>query len=112
VNAGIDPDLFERQINQESGFNPKAISPMGAEGISQFMPDTARGLGIDPWNASDALKGAAQLMARYTAKYRDYSKSLAAYNAGTDALEKAMARYGLIGVSGYLMRLNAISLRL
>jgi soluble lytic murein transglycosylase-like protein len=41
TNAGINPDLFERQINQESGFNPDAVSPAGAIGISQIMPSTA-----------------------------------------------------------------------
>ena len=38
TDNGISADLFERQINQESGFNPDAISPAGAIGISQFMP--------------------------------------------------------------------------
>lgn len=35
---GLDPDVFERQIDQESGFNPQAVSPAGAKGIAQFMP--------------------------------------------------------------------------
>src|SRR5207253_138511 len=50
----LDPDLFVRQLNQESGlqpFNPDGsvkTSPAGARGIAQFMPDTARGMGINP----------------------------------------------------------------
>ena len=39
---GLDPDIFMRQIQQESGFNPTAKSPAGAAGIAQFMPATAR----------------------------------------------------------------------
>lgn len=94
LDNGIDPDLFERQINQESGFNPSAISPMGAQGISQIMPATARGWNVDPWNAADSLRAAAHAMATYQSAYGSYEKALAAYNAGTDTLNRAMAQYG------------------
>jgi len=89
TGAGIDPDLFARQINQESGFNPNAGSPAGAQGIAQFMPDTARGLGIDPTDPGQALPAAANLMKSYLAKYGgDWSKALAAYNAGPGNVDK------------------------
>jgi soluble lytic murein transglycosylase-like protein len=94
TNAGIDTDLFERQIQQESGFNPRALSPAGAEGIAQFLPATAAGLGIDPWDPAQALRGAAQLMSRYQSRYGDYSHALAAYNCGTDCLQYAMRACG------------------
>jgi soluble lytic murein transglycosylase-like protein len=90
VQAGIDPDLFERQINMESGFNPNAYSSAGAEGISQFEPSTAQGLGINPYDPVQALRGAAQLMASYNAKYGDYKMALAAYQCGTGCLQSAM----------------------
>lgn len=81
--AGISPDIFVRQINQESGFNPYAISPAGAIGIAQFMPGTAAELGINPRDPVAALRGAARLMAQYIHQYGgDYAKALAAYNAG------------------------------
>lgn len=93
--AGIPPEFFVRQINQESGFNPNDLSPAGAEGIAQFMPETARGLGIDPWDPVQSLWGAAQLMARYTHNYGgDYAKALAAYNGGTGTLQAAIAACG------------------
>jgi soluble lytic murein transglycosylase-like protein len=93
--AGIPPDLFLRQINQESGFNPDSLSPAGAEGIAQFMPDTADGLGINPWNPVDALAGAAQLMARCQHNYGgDYAKALAAYNGGSGTLQHCLRQYG------------------
>lgn len=95
VDAGIDPILFERQINEESGFNPSIVSGEGAVGIAQFLPSTAQGLGIDPWNAEQSLRGAAQLMSRYQAKYGSYQHGLAAYNCGSGCLESAMARCGL-----------------
>jgi len=44
INAGISPDYFVRQINAESGFNPRAVSPSGAIGIAQFIPSTAASL--------------------------------------------------------------------
>jgi soluble lytic murein transglycosylase-like protein len=95
VAAGIPPDLFERQINQESGFNPYAQSPAGAQGIAQFMPATAAGLGIDPWDPVQSLWGAAQLMARYRDNYAgDYAKALAAYNGGSGRLAWAMQQCG------------------
>jgi soluble lytic murein transglycosylase-like protein len=82
--ADVDPDIFERQIQEESGFNPKALSPAGAEGIAQFMPQVAASLGVNPWDPVSALAGAARLMASYLRKYDgDYAKALAAYNAGS-----------------------------
>ena len=86
---GIDPDIFVRQIQQESGFNPSAQSPAGATGIAQFMPDTARGMGIDPSDPYAALDAAARLDASNLQKYGgDYSKALAAYNAGGGNVDK------------------------
>src|SRR4051812_23123025 len=84
IEAGLSPQLFVRQIQVESGFNPAAVSPAGAVGIAQFLPSTAAGLGIDPWNPQQALVGAARLMASYVQQYQgDEAKALAAYNAGT-----------------------------
>lgn len=84
---GIDPDIFARQINAESGFNPTARSPAGALGIAQIMPDTARGWGVDPMNPIAALDAAAQNMARYIRDYGGWENALRAYNAGPGAIE-------------------------
>jgi hypothetical protein len=86
--AGVDPDLFEAQINQESGFNPTARSPAGASGIAQIMPATARGWGVDPMNPEAALRAAARNMATYQKKY-GIEGALRAYNAGEGAIEKS-----------------------
>jgi soluble lytic murein transglycosylase-like protein len=91
IKAGINPQYFIKQIQQESGFNPWVTSPAGAEGIAQFMPATAASLGIDPWNPTQALYGAAKLMADLkTQFYGSYAKALAAYNAGPGAVENAV----------------------
>lgn len=88
LQMGIPPATFVRQINQESGFRPDALSPAGAEGIAQFMPATAAALGIDPWNPISALAGASRLMANLAHSYQeDYAKALAAYNAGSGAVD-------------------------
>ncbi|HEU5383611.1 MAG TPA: lytic transglycosylase domain-containing protein [Ktedonobacteraceae bacterium] len=95
IQAGISPTIFVKQINQESGFNPNAKSPAGAEGIAQFMPSTAAGLDIDPWNPTQALQAAARMMASEVRHYgSDYQKALAAYNAGSGAVQNAINACG------------------
>jgi len=79
---GIDPNVFLRQINQESGFNPNARSSAGALGIAQFMPGTARAMGVNPMDPASALDGAARLMAQNLQKYGSYQAALSAYNSG------------------------------
>jgi len=86
--VGIDPDIFTRQIQQESGFNPNAKSPAGATGIAQFMPGTAQGMGIDPSDPYAALDAAAKLDRQNLEKYGDYRSALAAYNAGGGNVDK------------------------
>ena len=94
-NVGISPDYFVRQINQESGFNPNALSPAGAEGIAQFEPGTAAGMGINPWNPIQALQAAAHLMASYNRTYNgNYAMALAAYNGGTGTVAYAVNTCG------------------
>jgi soluble lytic murein transglycosylase-like protein len=95
LSAGISPDYFVRQIRQESGFNPNAGSPAGAEGIAQFMPGTAASMGVNPYDPSSALNGAAHMMASLSGQYGgDYAKALAAYNAGGGAVNAAVAEAG------------------
>jgi len=87
--AGVDPDIFVAQIQQESGFSPTAKSPAGAIGIAQFMPGTAAGLNLDPTDPYAALEAAAQMDARHLKQYGgDWAKVLAAYNAGPGAVEQ------------------------
>lgn len=95
IDAGIPPDYFVRQINQESGFNPNAVSPAGAVGIAQFLPNTAAGLGVNPYDPISSLRGAARLMASYAKQYGgDYAKALAAYNGGSGTVDNAVHACG------------------
>jgi hypothetical protein len=80
--AGIDPDIFEAQINQESGFRTNVSSGAGAQGIAQIMPATARGWGVNPHDPDASLRAAAHHMAAYLKQFGSYQLALAAYNAG------------------------------
>lgn len=87
---GLDPNVFGRQIKAESGYNPHAVSPAGARGIAQFMPGTARGLGVNPDNPVQALDAAAKLMANYVKKFGSYKNALVAYNAGPGRVGRSL----------------------
>lgn len=87
---GIDPELFVRQIQMESGFNPRAKSGAGAVGIAQFMPSTAKGMGFTAGvNPLRDLEMAAKLMAGHLRNNNGrYDLALAAYNAGQGNVNK------------------------
>jgi len=86
---GLDPDVFERQIEAESGFNPNAVSPKGATGIAQIMPATARGWGVNPRDPIASLNAAAEHMAADVKRYGSYENALRAYNAGPAAIQRS-----------------------
>lgn len=83
---GLDPSVFERQIQQESGFNPSARSPAGAQGIAQIMPGTAKDWGVNPNDPAAALNAAATHMADYLHRFGNMRDALVAYNAGPGAV--------------------------
>ena len=85
---GISPALLAAQINAESSFNPKAVSPAGALGIAQFMPATAKAMGVDPWNPQSAIDGMARYDAENLKKFGRIDLMLAAYNLGPNAVKK------------------------
>ena len=86
IEAGLDPDIFERQIDAESGFNPNVVSPAGAIGIAQIVPRWHPD--VDPWDPYASLAYAARLMRSYLDRYGSYALALAAYNAGPGAVDE------------------------
>ena len=95
MQEGINPDLYVRQINQESGCQPDICSPAGACGVAQLMPQTAAGLGVSPWDMQASLWAGAHLMAGYLHTYDgDWAKALSCYNAGSGATAYVISTYG------------------
>jgi soluble lytic murein transglycosylase-like protein len=83
----VSAALLAAQLFAESGFNPFAVSTSGAEGIAQFMPATARGLGLaDPFDATRAIDAQGHLMRDLLRQFGSVPLALAAYNAGSGAV--------------------------
>lgn len=87
---GVDPRLIAAVAHRESAFNPNAVSPVGAGGLMQLMPATARYLGCN--NVFDARQnvfaGARYLRTLLDTFHGDLDLTLAAYNAGPGAVQK------------------------
>jgi soluble lytic murein transglycosylase-like protein len=87
------PESFVRSVMKaESGLRQEAISPKGALGLMQLMPDTARQLGVNPRNPKENTEGGAQYLRDLLARYEDRPDqvvlALAAYNAGPGAVDR------------------------
>ncbi len=90
--AGLSPEDFKRTfvalVDQESRFNPHALSPKGAFGLGQLMPGTAAQLGVDPSDPMQNLRGAASYLTSQLASFGRVDLALAAYNAGPHRVEQ------------------------
>lgn len=86
---GVPEDLFLRLVQQESGWNPGAVSPKGATGLAQLMPGTAQLLGVDATDPLENLEGGARYLRMMYDRFGDWQLALAAYNAGPEAVDKA-----------------------
>lgn len=84
---GVPFVILGKLLQQESGFRPDVISgsrtsPKGAQGIAQFMPDTARELGVNPLKPASAIPGAARYLSQLYDRFGNWRDALAAYNWG------------------------------
>jgi hypothetical protein len=85
---GVPAQLLSAVAATESSDQPNATSSAGAQGLMQLMPSTAASLGVDPFDPSQAINGAAQLLSSYHTSYGSWSLAQAAYNAGPGAVEE------------------------
>ncbi|SDT75886.1 Cell wall-associated hydrolase, NlpC family [Actinoplanes derwentensis] len=86
---GVSPKLLAAVAKVESGYDPRAVSKVGAQGLMQLMPATARGLGVDDaFDPSQAINGAAKLLASHLREFKTVPLALAAYNAGGGAVHR------------------------
>ena len=86
---GVPAALLSAVARQESGYDPRAVSPAGAQGLMQLMPGTAKGLGVtDPFDPVQAVDGAARMLRDLTRRFGTTELALAAYNAGPGAVLK------------------------
>ena len=89
ASNGIDPNLFDALVEQESGYQPNARSRAGAMGLTQLMPETANAMGItSPFNPTQNLEGGARYLKSLMNQFNSLPLALAAYNAGPEAVIK------------------------
>lgn len=88
VEHGLPEALLHAVIRAESNYDPHAVSPKGAAGLMQLMPDTARELGVaDVWDPAANIRGGARYLKRLLEMFdQDLSLAVAAYNAGPGAV--------------------------
>lgn len=88
---GVDPLLVHAVIHCESAYNRLAVSPKGAEGLMQLIPETARRMGVsNSFDSRQNIQGGVRYLSQLQGRYDDLRFVLAAYNAG----EAAVDRYG------------------
>ncbi|MDX8499629.1 lytic transglycosylase domain-containing protein [Mesorhizobium sp. VK4C] len=93
----LPKDFFARLIWKESRFDPNAVSPVGAEGIAQFMPGTAKLRGLaDPFDIEQAIPASAKYLSEMKAGYGNLGLAAAAYNAGENRVSRWLDSGGFL----------------
>ena len=105
----VPPALMAGQLMAESGFDPTAGSPAGAQGIAQFMPSTAAAYGLtDPYDPVAAIDAEAHLMSDLLRQFGSPELALAAYNAGPAPVEACNCIPPYTETQAYVTRILAL----
>ena len=88
--AGIPPAILKGVITQESTWNVNAVSGVGAYGLTQLMPGTAKEMGVNPYDPIDNMRGGAKYLSQLFDKYGNWNDALAAYNMGPNGYDKVL----------------------
>jgi hypothetical protein len=89
IQNGVDPRLVVAVIACESSFRPDAVGKKGEIGLGQLKPETAAGLGVDPYDPVQNIDGCVRYLRQQLDKFGSLELALAAYNAGPNAVSKA-----------------------
>ncbi len=104
--------LFRALIEAESAYQPEAMSPRGAFGLGQLMPETARLLGVDRRDIAQNLDGSARYLLAQLAAFGDVDLALAAYNAGPHRVTEYGGVPPFDETRSYIARVHRIRTRL
>ncbi len=107
---GVSADLVRAVIQTESGFNPRAVSQVGATGLMQLMPRTSRALGIkDPFDPRQNILGGVKYLSQLLEKYDgNVALALASYNAGPGNVAKHRGIPPFKETRGYVRKITGI----
>lgn len=85
----VPPALVKAMVAAESNFDPRAVSPKGARGLMQLMPETAELVGVaNPFGPEENVHGGVRYLRWLLDRYGDWTRALAAYNAGPSAVDR------------------------
>jgi len=110
----VDPRLVSAVVVVESGFNPRAISPAGALGLGQLMPEVARAVGVrQPFSIEENLYGTVRVLRGHLDRfgYHRVDLALAAYNAGSGAVRRHGGVPPFAETRWYVFRVSNLYLR-
>lgn len=96
---GIPAGGLSALIAQESAWNPQAESPVGAQGLAQFMPPTAEEWDVDPWDPLQSIEGAGKYLAWLRSQLPSWTAALAAYNYGIGNVKRRITEAGHVDIS-------------
>ena len=89
IETGLDPKLLHALVIIESAYNTRAVSPVGARGLTQLMPGTARELGVsNVFDTEQNLRAGARYLAIQIGRFSDIRLALAAYNSGPNRVAR------------------------